>query len=409
MLSCINVSNLFAQIINNQINYEIRPGELYYNGVNDGGSGPGEPEIKIDIRDPNGQWYRDQCISDISSPSVPFTWTNNDPSRFYLWGTNWPWTSTFDFYVEVWEDDNGGACDYTNSGNNPDDDYYAAYATYTDPNATETSISQNAARWSSAWYSNDNNNTGGWLLPNSNIWDIKLKTAWRYTSGDNCSDPLDFGTLNDGQQYIHYNNTSGDIENEHSGNAPLTYTNNDYATSRDIYYKFTLSQTSHINVNTISSQFTNFDTYLRLIEDDCSTVIASNDDAGNGVLQSEIIQTLGPGTYIIMVEGYTSYEGTLRLSLQANSTISSLSDYNSEIKIEVYPNPAVDHLNINMEDTEYEDYSMRIIDLSGKTIKQEIINGGINNKISMGDVKAGSYLIEIDLDGEKLIERFVKN
>ena len=108
-----------------------------------------------------------------------------------------------------------------------------------------------------------------------------MRTAWRYSSGDNCSDPLEFGTLNEGQQYVTFNATSTAIESEHSGNAPLTYTNTQGNASADIYYRFTINEEMSINVNTLSAS-TNYDTHLRIYESGCGNELAANDDVVQG-------------------------------------------------------------------------------------------------------------------------------
>ncbi len=393
-----------AQIINKNINFEIRLHELYYDGQNDGtGSNPGEVNVSIDISDPGGNWYNDICF-DFSCPSVPYTYVNNDPNWFYLWGTGWSWNSEFNMNFTGWEDDNGETCNYNSTGSNPDDDYYNSLASFSGGGLA--SISQNAARWSSAWYSNDNSATGGWLLPNSNVWDIRLKTAWRYSSGDVCSDPLELGTLVNNQQYIHYNNTSRDIEGEHSGSAPLTYTNTADNPSADVYYRFELSTRMEVDINTISSQFTGYDTYLRLLNNNCGSVIAVNDDAG-GTTQSQIIETLDPGIYLIQVEGYSGEEGTLRLNVKGTAVVSSLSSAIGAELVKIYPNPAKDVLHIDFLDQIDEDVTVKIYNLVGEAVYTSLHNQLNPLSISLNGIAPGNYIVELITDKEKMRNKII--
>jgi len=91
------------------------------------------------------------------------------------------------------------------------------------------------------------------------------------------------------------------------------YANNFGQQSPEIWYMFTLSQATNVNISLCGS---NFDTYLHLLDQNQS-VITSNDD--NGILctgtRSSISQILGAGTYYIVAEGYSTNTGDIALSV----------------------------------------------------------------------------------------------
>lgn len=83
--------------------------------------------------------------------------------------------------------------------------------------------------------------------------------------------------------------------------------------SPDIWYTFTLSASTNVNISLCGS---GFDTYLWVLDQNGNQV-AYNDD--NGVLcsgtSSSISQTFSAGTYFIVTEGYGSYTGNINLAV----------------------------------------------------------------------------------------------
>ena len=90
--------------------------------------------------------------------------------------------------------------------------------------------------------------------------------------------------------------------------------------SADRWYSFTIATTSDVTISLCSSSY---DTYLRLYNSGAAncgaaTQINFNDDACS--LQSSITQVgLAAGTYIIMIEGYSSSEGNYQLDISLSN------------------------------------------------------------------------------------------
>lgn len=84
------------------------------------------------------------------------------------------------------------------------------------------------------------------------------------------------------------------------------------------------------------------------------------------------------------------------------STLSAINE--TKDLLSVYPNPAIDHININGVKGNNE---ANIYDLSGKLIKSVIINNG-NNIISISDLTKGVYIIKFKHDNKEISKKFIK-
>jgi hypothetical protein len=82
------------------------------------------------------------------------------------------------------------------------------------------------------------------------------------------------------------------------------------SSSPDEWFMFNMTQSGEVTISLCGSSY---DTYLRLLTDDCATEIAYNDDYCG--LQSQLDLALDPGAYRICVEGWSSSSGTFVLSV----------------------------------------------------------------------------------------------
>jgi hypothetical protein len=73
-----------------------------------------------------------------------------------------------------------------------------------------------------------------------------------------------------------------------------------------------------------------------------------------------------------------------------------------------YPNPADDILTINIGNSNM-GYNYMITDVMGRTVLQGVASGNTAN-IDVSQLSAGTYIIRIDNDGERIGEAlFMKN
>ncbi len=67
--------------------------------------------------------------------------------------------------------------------------------------------------------------------------------------------------------------------------------------------------------------------------------------------------------------------------------------------ISIMPNPAIDYVNINFTITQAENLNLKIYDISGKLIKQSILNGILgenNNTLDVSDFSSGLYFLQLE-------------
>jgi hypothetical protein len=102
--------------------------------------------------------------------------------------------------------------------------------------------------------------------PANNFYQPRIETYWRYTRGENTSDPFPLGALASGD------NTSQTNSNECYGN--------NYAASagNDVFYSFSLNEESPFLASLCGGGNTTFDSELFLL-DDQGNLIAENDNA----------------------------------------------------------------------------------------------------------------------------------
>jgi hypothetical protein len=85
---------------------------------------------------------------------------------------------------------------------------------------------------------------------------------------------------------------------------------------------------------------------------------------------------------------------------QSYISIVSVEDHIVDIEINVFPNPAIDHLNVALSKT-YNQLHYYLYDINGKIIKQEKINE-TNFKIGFSSISSGTYLLVFTNNGKKL-------
>ncbi|MDP4240347.1 MAG: DUF6443 domain-containing protein, partial [Bacteroidota bacterium] len=116
------------------------------------------------------------------------------------------------------------------------------------------------------------------------------------------NNPIDIGYFDSGGSTDFYDSN----ENNDPSNG---FGNNIGQLSDDVWYKFTVTSTTVINISLCGSDF---DTYLHLLDEN-ENELESNDDNGPLCvgLQSSIQTTLSPGTYYAVVEGYEAHCGNI--------------------------------------------------------------------------------------------------
>jgi hypothetical protein len=307
LMACSSAS---AQITNGQINYELRIDQWRQNCDNDGLSND-DNEVRVGLNtDSNtggtatwtsggngatcgGNQYVRRWQAD-----APSTVTNTNTLMYRCTGRA-NVANSFTVNHASWEEDGSPDCD-------PSGDACQSSGTWT---MTFKSAAKTPCRF---WAYNGTADAPSFVTGQNG--DFSAKTVWRYTQGNGCGNALNFGTLASGTTYTH---TNSNRTAPSGASADMGYTNVLGNTAPDVYYQFTISAPASLVISTVNAG-TNYDNYLRLYNSGCGTQLAFNDDFG-GTAQAQISTDLCAGTYIIMVEGFSTNAGDFNLTVLATT------------------------------------------------------------------------------------------
>jgi len=122
----------------------------------------------------------------------------------------------------------------------------------------------------------------------------------------------------------------------------------------------------------------------------------------NGVVSSYPYRFDGVNNYGV-IDAPTLLPNELRILDITTDPVTSTLAVNSETKINIYPNPAHDHLYFELpENTSQADF--KLIDAAGRTVKTGMIE---NNQCSTQGISAGVYQVVINYSGKQAIARIV--
>lgn len=296
-----SVHGQWSDVINKQINFEFQVEDNYYGGGNDFLS-DSDPVMRTDFYTTDFGWYGMACYSwDCAAPCY-------NSGNYHWWsGSGASWDSEWQAYLLAYESDNNDECSWY------DDDDYAWQG-----NATLRGgqIQQRIVYQSTDFYPCDWNvwlaSGTGWLYPNTPYWDQIMKETWRYSSGDNSGNTLQFGTLDNGTKIDFNANRS--VAGTESG-TELQYTQTIGELSADVWYSFTLSGPKRVTISTNHGE-TNFDTYLRLYDSNLNQLQVDDDGGANN--SSVLTRDLCAGTYLFVVEGFSTLTGVFKVSVDVS-------------------------------------------------------------------------------------------
>lgn len=77
--------------------------------------------------------------------------------------------------------------------------------------------------------------------------------------------------------------------------------------------------------------------------------------------------------------------------------------------INVYPNPAIDVLTVELADNLQEEVTLRLYDVQGRMWRQQIVTIGNKGQMEVANLASGVYILEISTEKETMIQRILKN
>jgi hypothetical protein len=124
---------------------------------------------------------------------------------------------------------------------------------------------------------------------------------------------------------------------------------------------------------------------------------------GVSISMDEDISNLAPGLYTCVVTDsvgciYNSIDFVVEATTSTNDVFFT--------QVEIFPNPARNWLNINIERTDYNINSIELMSLSGKLIYQDF-NPKSSNRLEVSTYPSGLYLLKIDTGDDQFYKKII--
>lgn len=92
----------------------------------------------------------------------------------------------------------------------------------------------------------------------------------------------------------------------------------------------------------------------------------------------------------------------------ANTSALSNETFNSDDQVSVYPNPAKNNLYINKGTLDSENYAVKMINVSGKTVlEKEFINSQLTEQLPISELSAGIYMCVIATESKQIFKKVI--
>ncbi|MCB9185764.1 MAG: T9SS type A sorting domain-containing protein [Flavobacteriales bacterium] len=138
--------------------------------------------------------------------------------------------------------------------------------------------------------------------------------------------------------------------------------------------------------------------FLSMSQSISPEVIASaGEHFDNGTVQ--LSWTLGE----VMIDTYDNGTNILTQGFhQTELTVTAIEETLADIRLNIYPNPTSEYLNIELGNNE-KDISLQLFDMSGKLVHKDVINA-YNTKyvLPMQSVATGKYLVRMQTEDGKM-------
>jgi len=113
------------------------------------------------------------------------------------------------------------------------------------------------------------------------------------------------------------------------------------------------------------------------------------------------------GTFVSAAPPYEYIGSGAQNGFQFWDTVLGINDFNSDLGINLYPNPTKSTLNIDLNSQS--DVSFQVFDILGKLVTQGNSNADMTLEIDVSSLENGLYIIKISSGDKNEIKRFIKN
>lgn len=180
------------------------------------------------------------------------------------------------------------------------------------------------------------------------------------------------------------------------------------STDKD-YYKFTINTVSNI-VITLQNLPKDYD--LQLLNS--SSTVLGRSSYGGTSNETITLNNLAAGTYYVYVYGYggnfdlyNCYALKVSATAASSDEVTGMESINSDISsaINLYPNPVEDILYVKGITLNSKESTISIIDVSGRRIKDVMINNEKEVRVDVSELSPGLYYLNISGKGYKFIKK----
>ncbi len=116
------------------------------------------------------------------------------------------------------------------------------------------------------------------------------------------------------------------------------------------------------------------------------------------------ISNLFPGTYTCIVTDPNNCSATITVNVAG---VVNVDNYDFVNRLELFPNPTSDYLNLNLELAEAMDLQLKVLDVAGRLLQthQKDVSNVHQMKVDLSNYTNGMYFIMLQVGGEVIVEK----
>ncbi len=189
-----------------------------------------------------------------------------------------------------------------------------------------------------------------------------------------------------------------------AGQPPFFYTYSDYSLidfrTTDSIYAAYIVRNSFSNYNDANIEFTNFN-----INGD--TNFTFKIDYDNGIFkQIQGVKATKDGGFIIAALSDEDDAWLIKFKPEGLISLTDIKTGDKET-IKVYPNPAKDYINVDIECTNFKQSDIELFDIQGKLVKKAKLKSKQGNSIDVSNLNAGAYTYNVSINGKTISGKII--
>lgn len=105
------------------------------------------------------------------------------------------------------------------------------------------------------------------------------------------------------------------------------------------------------------------------------------------------------------------YSNTVEFRLDSLVDVEQVGEQTSKNKVTLFPNPARDYIQLAMQGEDFGRYEVRIFDLQGRLVKEDILlkdQAEAIQKFAIEQLQSGMYIVDISRKNERFVSKFIK-